>query len=30
VNAYEVMKIKKDEMFISDHWQVIVELKIEN
>jgi endonuclease/exonuclease/phosphatase family metal-dependent hydrolase len=30
VNSYEVLKIKDKEMFISDHWPIVTELKIEN
>lgn len=29
-NSYEVPEIKEGEMFISDHWPVVVELKIKN
>jgi endonuclease/exonuclease/phosphatase family metal-dependent hydrolase len=30
VESYEVLKIKEGEMFISDHWPVVVQLKIKN
>ena len=30
VVSYEVLKIKKGEVFISDHWPVVAELKIKN
>jgi endonuclease/exonuclease/phosphatase family metal-dependent hydrolase len=30
VNSYNVLKIKEGEMFISDHWPVVVEFKVQN
>jgi endonuclease/exonuclease/phosphatase family metal-dependent hydrolase len=30
VSSYEVLKIKDGEMFISDHWPVVAELKNKN